>query len=171
MPNEELAKTKKPEESKKPKINKKLLLRACQVLVIFIVSAGAVWGVFTLINSRKPVLNDEYFVTDDTKSVVNMPASGNSASIMTRVVYTYDGDAVTGLKTYFEYPDEETAASALDSMKNLPEFANSKEVVLDGKFIVVVANEDQYKGLTASDAKQQTESINRMLNESKKDAD
>ncbi len=158
----------KPQEEKaiKPAKGKKIWLRILVVCAIFAATAGIVWGLFVAFGPKTTSLGEEYFVSDENKYVVNMPPSENSASVMTRIVYTSDGDKVTGLKTYFEYPDEKTAEQNLESMKSLPEFANS-EVVLEGKYVVVIANEDQYKGLTASDAKQQTEAIVKMLEETK----
>lgn len=138
--------------------DKKFLLNAGLTLMVFVATAGIVWGILALRKPSEPPVNDEYFVTDDTKYVVDLSPTGNSTSVKTHVVYTYDGDTVTGMKTYFEYADEESAERALESVKNLVEFANS-QVELEGRYIVATANEDQYKGLTASDVKQQTEAI------------
>ncbi len=140
--------------------NGKLWLNIFLAVVIFAATAGIVWGLLAMRNSNKETLGDEYFKSDDTKYVIDLfPEEGNpNSSVKTHVVYSYDGDAVTGMKTYFEYADSEAAEKALPSVKGLSEFKNNS-VELDGKYIVVTANEDQYKGLTASDVKQQTEAI------------
>ena len=107
----------------------------------------------------KPTEVDEaYFVTDDTKSVLNLESDNPNSTRQTHIVYEYDGDNVSAIKTYFEYPDEAAAAASIESLKKQPEFEKSK-VELDGKYIVVSANPDSFKGLTVDDVKQQVKAI------------
>ena len=87
--------------------------------------------------------------------------------VKTFFIYTYDGDNVSGLKTYFEYTDEESAKKAYELRKDQPEF---KGAVVEGKYIVVTADSDQFKGLTADDVRQQTEAIEQYQRSQKKEA-
>lgn len=106
---------------------------------------------------NRPPLDEDFFVSDNTKTVVSLDAgSSNGTTRHTHMVYTYEGDEVTGLKTYFEYPDEESARAAVVTLKDQPEF---KGAVVEGNYVVVTADESQFKGLTASDVKQQADAI------------
>ena len=60
------------------------------------------------------------------------------------------------MKTYFEYTDADAAKNAYESLKNQPEFKNSE---LKDKYIIITSDESQYKGLTASDVRQQADAI------------
>ena len=148
-------KSEKPTNNKarKRKFNKKTIQNIC----VFSSAIAVIAIMAILLNMfKQPIVNDEYFVSDDTKEVVSLNASGNSSSSHTFIVYSYSGEEVTGLKTYFEYEDEESAKSALQLLKDQPEF---KSAELEGKYIVVTADESQFKGLTASDVKQQNEAL------------
>lgn len=148
-------KSEKPTNNKarKRKFNKKTIQNIC----VFSSAIAVIAIMAILLNMfRQPIVNDEYFVSDDTKEVVSLNASGNSSSSRTFIVYSYSGEEVTGLKTYFEYEDEESAKAALQLLKDQPEFKNAE---LEGKYIVVTADESQFKGLTASDVKQQNEAL------------
>lgn len=122
----------------------------CVAIIVFIVA--------TVFN--QPTIEENYFVSDDTKTAISLkPTSdeaGTTSLVQTHLVYTYDGENVSGLKTYFEYPDAAAAKSALESLKDQPEF---KGATVEGKYIVVTADESQYKGLTASDIKQQADAL------------
>lgn len=134
--------------------NKYFLYSSCAVIAVGI----AVGTVFLLRMNSAP--SDDYFVSDDTKTVVSLEpdnADANStSSIHTRVVYEYDGDLVIGMKTYFEYNSEELAEKAFENLKDQPEFKNG---VVSGKYIIVTADPNSFKGLTASDVQQQAEAI------------
>ena len=135
----------------------KYLFYGAYVSLLVIIAVAIIIPVY---NATHPPLSEEFFVSDDTKDVISLDADrssgGPNPSTHTHLVYTYDGDNVTGLKTYFEYPDEATAATALESLKDLQEFSGA---IRDGKYIVVTAPEDQFKGLTASDVKQQADAL------------
>ena len=142
------------------KINKSKLgtnKYAYPILIIAGTVVIAVVIVLALISFRKPTLNEEYFTSDDTKSVITMSSDDSTTTNhQTHFVYEYDGDKVVGLKTYFEYQDAETAKAAYESSKNLPEFKNSE---LNGNYIIVTADPSQFEGLTADDVRQQEEAI------------
>ena len=158
----------KPETKPKTKrrINKKnLSYFACAIVSI---AAICVIVVVIVLSINKEPISDDYFVSDDTKSVISLGSgtveSEGGTSVRTRIVYTYDGDMVTGLKTYFEYKDAESAAAALESYKSQPEFKNVEQ---SGKYIVVTSDASAFEGLTADDVRQQAEAIERMQNANK----
>lgn len=142
----------------KPKhqVNTKLVTYIACGVIATVSLIIIVWVFITTLN--KPPVSDEYFVSDDTKSVISMDPEEktSTSSSHTHIVYEYDGENVTSLKTYFEYPDPETARNAYESLKDQPEFKNSE---LKDKYIIVTADPSQFKGLTASDVRQQAAAI------------
>ena len=152
-------------KKKSSPFNNKYLVYGLCGLGSAIVIAVIVWGVLSILN--KPPLDDSYFVSDDTKTTISLnPDSETSALHQTHVVYEYDGDNVVGMKTYFEYPDAQSASAAYESLKDQPEFKNSE---VKDKYIIVTADESQFKGLTASDVRQQAEAIKAYQESQKKD--
>ena len=133
--------------------SKKIFYVICATTVAILIT---VVSVVVLLSIPQPITED-YFVSDDTKTVITLTANGNN----TYLVYTHDGDTVTGLKTYFKYADQETARNTFEVAKNQPELKNA---FLNGQYIVVTADESQYKGLTVSDIKQQTEALHLFQN-------
>lgn len=127
------------------------------ILPVIAIAAFAI-TIIVIMATRKPAISEDYFVSDETKTSITLtPSSDNGTGLVqTFLVYTYDGENVSGLKTYFEYQDEETAKTTLESVKDQPEF---KGAVIESKYIVVTADESQYKGLTASDVMQQAEAL------------
>lgn len=125
----------------------------------------AVITVVILVLTR-PKLDDEFFVSDDTKSTVTLAPDKDETNgtgprlIQTRVMYLYNGDDVSGMKTYFEYSDEDTARRNLEMIQSLPQYESA---VVEGNFIIATSKEEQYKGLTKSDIQQQQEAIERYL--------
>lgn len=152
---------------------KKLIYPICSLVVIASLVAVAV----VVINKFQPQpLDDAYFVSDDTKVSINMEptdkdrdASSSAKSLVqTHIVYEYDGDNVTGLKTYFEYSDHDTAQSNYEVVKDQPEFEGA---VVQDKYIIVTAKPESFQGLTASDVKQQEEAIRQFQSSQKQKSD
>lgn len=139
------------------KSNKKILL---SLVLLFVTITIAVPAIITII-THQPI-KDDYFTSDDTKTTITLTpddSSNTSNLVNTHLVYSYDdADNVSSLKTYFEYSDEDAARAALESSKDQIEF---KGAILEGKYVIVTADESQYKGLTASDIKQQADAIKR----------
>ena len=154
----------------KPKPKHRFTKNSLTYLICAIISVVAICVIIVVIvlSLNKGAVSDDYFVSDDTKSVISLSSSttesGGGASVKTHVVYTYDGDKVTSLKTYFEYPSEEAAAAALESYKSQPEFKNVEQ---NGKYIIVTSDSSEYEGLTADDVKQQAAAIEKMQNANK----
>lgn len=130
------------------------------IFPIIALCATAVVILIITVLTTHPTIQDDYFISDDTKTTISLTPSASESStsslVQTHFVYTYDGEDVSGLKTYFEYPDEESAKAAFESAKDQPEF---KGAIIEGKYIVVTADESQFKGLTASDIKQQADAL------------
>ena len=138
-------------------------LFSCHPLIYGICACSALLSIIIIvvvvIASRQPTVTDDFFVSDDAKTTIDIyPTNNNSTSDhQTHTVYEYDdNNNVISMKTYFEYADEAAASTAYASLKDQPEFKNSE---LKGKYIIVTADESQFKGLTASDIRQQAEAI------------
>lgn len=126
----------------------------CAVVVIIIVVAIAV----ALATSGNK-LNDEYFVSDDTKYVLTVEASDlglsdeemEYAPLRVHEVYNYSGDEITGMKSYAEFADVASAQKAYSLMKESGE--DMEGITIDGKYIVKVNPEEDYKDKKASEIK------------------
>ena len=114
-------------------------------------------------------LSDAYFVSDDTKYVLTLGsddivmAEGEVAPVKMHLAYYYDGDAVVGEKTYYEYADEATAKQAYDYY-----VANSggiyESITQDGKYVILMSKVEDFEGVTAEDVKQQMEFMEMIKN-------
>ena len=121
------------------------------VLAVVLATRGGIGGV-----------SDMYFTSDGSKYVLTLESSdivtseGEIAPVKMHLVYYYNGDLITGEKSYYEFADTETAKSAYEFYKE-----NSGEayenVALDGKYVVLTAKAEDYDGITATDIKQQIE--------------
>ena len=140
---------------KAKKDNKNIIIGACVAVVVVII---AVVAIVLGLKGGKPTLNDAYFVSDDTKYVLTIDTSDEedeSAPEKVHTVYTYSGDKITGAKVYYEYADAATAKSFVDTIK--AETDSPDSVSVDGKYIIMVADESEYEDMTASDVKEQVE--------------
>lgn len=147
--------------------HRKSFVHAAFIFSSFIIVAAITWAILAI--SHRPIINDEFFVSDNTKTTITISSASpdSSSSHQTRVVYEYDGENVISMKTYFEYQDADAAKNAYESLKDLPEFKNAE---LNDKYIIVTADESQYKGLTASDVRQQADALKSLQEESQGDS-
>lgn len=143
--------------AKKSKDNKNLIIGICAAVVVVVIVA-----VIAIVLATKNSLNDDYFVSDDTKYVLTLESDDVSSDdgkeydpVKTHLVYTYDGDTITGLKTYGVYADADAAKKAFDAMKEAGE--DMSNVTLEGKYIILVNAASEYEGMTASDVKKNIE--------------
>ena len=142
------------EESKN---NKGLITGICAAVVVVIIIIVAI-----VLGARGGGLNDSYFVSDGSKYVLNLDADDIAfdeeeyAPIKTHLVYTYEGDKVTSLKAYYEYETAE-AAQAAYSYINETQADAYKSITVDGKYVVLEANEEDYADVSPDDVKQQIE--------------
>ena len=149
----------------KPANRQTFVFVACAILAVCVV-ALITWGVTSLL--PKKITEETTFVTDDTQTTITIePTESEHSSIShTRTVYEYDSDNnVIGMKTYFEYADNEAAKAAYETVKDQPEFKGAE--VID-KYIVVAADPNSFKGLTAEDVRQQSENLERYYQTHKK---
>ncbi|MBR3228738.1 hypothetical protein IKF67_00655 [Candidatus Saccharibacteria bacterium] len=142
------------EESKN---NKGLITGICAAVVVVIIIIVAI-----VLGARGGGLNDSYFVSDGSKYVLNLDADDMSfddeeyAPVKTHLVYTYEGDKVTSLKAYYEYENAEDAQAAYNYIKETQADAY-KSISIDGKYVILEANEEDYADTTPDDVKQQIE--------------
>ena len=162
--------------AKKAKNNKNLIIGICAgVLVIAVI---IVCVVLAINNTKK--LDDSYFVSDDTKYVLDVSTSVVDAEdeeytpVKAYAVYTYSGDEITGMTTYFEFADEATAKAALGTFEEEMKEGGGesvKSISVNGKYIVAEMTEDNYADLTASDVKQEIELMEMFKNMNFNDTD
>ena len=146
--------------TKKEKNNQGLIIGICAAVVIIVIIIIAI----VLATTNRGV-SDSYFVSDGSKYVLTVESEDidedetSISPVKIHSVYNYSGDAITGLKTYYEFKDAASAKTAYDTITD-EEKAEFKEVYLDGKYIVFVSNEDDYADITASEVKQNIDFIN-----------
>lgn len=153
------------------KDNKNMIIGSiCAVIVVVVVIIVAV-----VLVTRNGGINDDYFKSDGTKYVLTIDSEsvGETAEntynpVKTHIVYTYSGDQITGMKTYGEFKDNDAAKKAFDAIKEAGE--DMTNYVVDGKYIIVTATEDQYKNLTTNDVKAQIEFMESLKNSNNSNA-
>ena len=149
----------------KPKNNKNMIIGICAAAVVIVIVV-VVAIILATRGGGSQGLSDSYFVSDGTKYVLTLDSEESEDEhppLKTHLVYTYSGDEITGLKAYAEYADEKTAEAALAYYKDA--YHDSyKDISLNGKYIVLTANETEYEGVTASDVKQQIEFMEMLKN-------
>ena len=143
--------------------NKKkiLIISICSAVLL----AAIIAVVIIIINNSNKKLDDSYFVSDGSKYVLSVNYSDiieetddeDNPYIPSKFyeVYTYSGNDITGLKHYYEYEDEELAKNAFNVIRE--ENPNEDGVSIDGRYIILVADESEYEGSTASDIKETIE--------------
>lgn len=145
--------------------SKNTLLAICGIAVVVVVIIIAI----VLATRGTGGLNESYFVSDNTKYVLTLGADdvssedADSAPIKTHLVYYYSGDAVTGMKGFYEFANEATAKAAYDYYNGNNNGAY-KSVELNGKYVILTANEADYEGLTATEVKSQIDAIEQIKN-------
>lgn len=148
-------------KSKTNQKNKNLIIGICAALAVVVVIVVAV-----VLIANNTGINDSYFVSDGSKYVLTIDNSDSDTTeddaytpLKTHIVYTYSGDAITSLKTYYEYKDADAAKAAFDYMSQETDEEVGK-IELNGKYVVITSPEDQYKDLTANDVKEQIDFMN-----------
>ena len=158
------------EKAKTTKQNKKtgLIIGICAAIIVVIAIIIAV-VVLAVNNNNK--YSDSFFVSDGTKYVINFEADDliededGMKPDKVHVVYYYSGDSVTGITTYYQYANEETAEKAFTKFKseNQDYF---EDIKLDGTFMITKSLKADYENFTASDVKQQIEFMESAKNSS-----
>ena len=143
-------------EEKKNKKN--LIIAICAIAVVAIVAI--VVAIIILSNKR---IDDSFFVSDDTKIVLQMDSENllglNSEIIVpddAYIIYFYSGNNVTDTKAYYKYEDEKTAKEAAEIFKN-QEDNNYGNISVNGTYVILTMNKSTYEGMTTEDARQRVE--------------
>lgn len=149
--------------AKNEKNNKNLIVGICSALAVLAV----VIVVVVLVINNGNRLDDSYFKSDDAKYVLTIDSDMLEAEegeeyvpVKIHYVYTYSGDKITGLKSYYEYADANTAKAAFEQLKSRDD---SAVMEVNGKYVVMTAPESEYENDTATDVKQRIELID-MIN-------
>lgn len=116
--------------------------------------------------NASPTINDDYFVSDGSKYVLNIDGEGGDGAVAVHVVYYYSGDSITDVKSFYEFTDEETAKTAYNELMESNDKDDASAFSLNGKYIVLAASDDEVKKMTIENVKSQIE-----LYESFKDLD
>lgn len=136
------------------KSNNALLTWVFIVLFALIIFAVAI--VLILNTQSNPNTNSNFFVSDSHKYVIASDSSYNTASdspIISYDVYYHNDNTITSHQAYYEFSSEEAAKAALPYYKSLQD-ADINSVEQSGKYIVLTANQSQFKDLTLDDIKQ-----------------
>lgn len=155
-------------DKKAKKNNKSIAAIACGVVVVIIVVIIAAVMLATN-GGAGAALNDDYFKSDDTKYVLTIETDEETLDsedstftpLKTHIVYTYSDDTITGIKSYYEYADNDAAKAAYDAIK---EAGVEITVELNGKYVIMTADAAEYEGVSASDIKQQIELMEMIKN-------
>lgn len=137
--------------------NKKLL-----TVGICAIAAVAIAIIIAVIVMQKPNSNNSLFTSDNTKYVV--PISSDEISFdsdLTRptqiyAIYYYQDDTITGLKEYYLFEQESDTKAAYDYYRE-HDSANYKAITIDGKYLILTANESEYEGKTPEEIRQYIE--------------
>lgn len=150
------------EVREKKKLNKNLLIAILGIVVAVIVVV-----VLVLIRNNSAELSESWFKSDGAKLVLtiesdpSMVAENEQTPINSHLVYTYSGETVTGLKVYYQYENPVKAQSAYEILHNSNN-GQYKDVLIDGRYVILVAVDSEYEHLKASDVKQQIDFMEMM---------
>ncbi len=128
--------------------NNKLIY--CIIAAVVLVGVGI--AVFLL--TRGKVINDDFFVSNDSKLVLTMEDNSYGAKKSHAVVYI-NGEKITGSETYVEFENEKDAKDAYEALKN-----DVEGIQLNGKYIVKSEDVSEFEGTSASELKAMFEFIN-----------
>lgn len=138
--------------------NKFNLKTLYNVLIVVALVAVVVTLIVINNNNSKLELNDEYFVSNDSKYVVAMDADFSNYETseyeppVTYMIYYITGDRVSDIKLFYEYLDEEEAKTAYENISmDDKDWASGKS--LNGKYVILQFKEDEFNGITAEEAK------------------
>ena len=151
------------EEGRKKKVNKNLITAICGVVaaVVLIIVLVVFFG------RGGQELDESYFVSDGSKLVLTIESDPSMSSgdeqepINSHLVYSYSGETVTDLKVYYQYENPVKAKNAYDTL-HASNNGQYKDVQLNGRYVVLVAQESEYNYLKASDVKQQIDFMESM---------
>lgn len=138
---------------------KKLNLKTFYNVLIFVALVAVVVVLIVMNNNNNKIeITDDYFVSDDSKYVSTMDKeitnyeNSEYEPPISHMVYYISGDMVSDIKLFYEYDDEDDAKEAYDNISmDDKKWATGK--TLNGKYIIFQFVKDEYKGMTAEEAK------------------
>jgi len=150
------------EKAKESKKNDKtgLITGICATIAVAIV---IIITVIIVINTNRK-LTESYFVSDDSKYVLTFGSEDmienedGTKPEKVHVVYNYSGDKITGITSYYLYPNKETAEKAFKTYNDAKE-DRFKDVSLDGNYVIIASLDSDYENLTTEDIKQYLEAM------------
>ncbi len=153
-----------------PKRNTKVIVTG-----ICIAALATVVVVTAIIFATKSAtqISDAYFVSNDKQYVLNLTGDmlgyedNEYAPVAAHIVYKYSGDKITNITSYLEFADESTASTFLPKYKEIyaaSNYSGIKSISINGKYIVVIATEDQFSDASASEIKEEIESFKNSVN-------
>ncbi|MBP5512706.1 hypothetical protein J6X73_00875 [Candidatus Saccharibacteria bacterium] len=166
-------KAKKPTNTKTIKTNgeKEAVKSNASKFAIFGIAVVAIIAVVIAVVvafNASPAINDAYFVSDGSKYVLNIENEDDEdGAVAVHIVYYYSGNTVTDAKSFYEFADEATAKAAFEELKAANEEASS--YALNGKYVVISADKEDIKDMTAEDVKAQIEFYESLKNLSDSD--
>ena len=135
--------------------DKKTLIWMILAVIAFVIVVVAI-----VITNLPEKIDSSYFHDDDKKIVLTMDKEMSALddspyeSGIVHVVYYYDGDKITNVRAFYEYPDEEMAKIAMLNLKT-GDFATSMK--LNGRFVIFQINKSQYENMTVEMLKENIE--------------
>ena len=139
------------------KKNRSIIVAIISALVII----AAIVIIIIVLNNN--TINDSYFVSDDSKLVINLKNNPSEDDLYTpqesHLVYYYSGNDITGFKAFYKYSNANAAKTAYDFYYNNGENYYEK-IETNGNYVVITTKESDYSSLTAEDVRQQIEYLN-----------
>lgn len=153
------------EEAKKD--NKSLIIGICTALAVIIIAVVAI----IFINKGPVVINDAYFVSDDSKLVLNIKRELLNEDepytpLVSHVVYAYSGETITDKTVYFEYEDNAAAQAAYDYLEEAEALSAFNSAKVEGKYFIYKADKEEYADKTVESVKEDIEFIKLLENAS-----
>ena len=142
--------------AKKKTLQNRIFLGLSSIALILVIAI-----VMVVINS-KPVYDDKYFVSDDSKIVLSMhsePNEDGKTPTTTYMVYYYSGEKITGIKQFYRFDEESKAKDVFDEL-DVSDMDWISEKTLDGHFIIFKLAPSQYEELTTQEVRNAAEQSN-----------
>ena len=156
--------SKKKETKRQHKFDKRMAIVSA-VLFVAVIAISVVLGLY-----GRETLNDEYFVSDGSKIVLNL-GGDEIASLgdeveyspeKAHIVYYYAGNKITGAKIFYEYLNDEEAKEAYGKADLTDkEWATGKS--LDGKYVILQYDRDLLDNYTVDQIRESVESVENVL--------
>ena len=154
----------KKKSKKEPKFDKRMVIVSA-VLFIAVIAISIVLGLY-----GRETLNDQYFVSDGSKIVLNLEGDeitplGDEVEYSpekAHIVYYYTGNKITGAKIFYEYIDNEQAKGAYEKA-DLTDKEWAIDKSLDGKFVILQYDRNLLDGYTVDQIRESVESVENVL--------